>query len=75
MSPISPICERGLILLRSEKLRHHHSASFAGTPRRPYAHTHLSRRHQRGIYLLVEADAGDQYLVSTDLGDLTGDGL
>ena len=42
---------------------------------RPTKFTPLRRRHQGGIYLLVEADAGDQYLVSTDLGDLTGDGL
>jgi hypothetical protein len=35
----------------------------------------LSRRQQRRIYLLVEADAGDQDLVSAELGDLPGDGL
>ena len=50
-------------------------APLADTPIRPYAVTHLSRRHQGGIYLLVEADACDQDLVSADLGDLTGDGL
>jgi hypothetical protein len=37
--------------------------------------TPLRRRHQRRIYLLVEADAGDQDLVSAELGDLPGDGL
>jgi hypothetical protein len=75
MSPISPICQRGLILLPSEKLRHHHCGSLADTPIRPYAVTLLRRRHQGCIYLLVETDAGDQDLVSADLGDLPGDGL
>jgi hypothetical protein len=38
MSPISPICERGLILLPSEKLRHPKRV-LADTPIRPYAVT------------------------------------